>query len=406
MERKSKREVEEYQFRQLHRIVKLAYDHSSFYRKKYDEAGFSPDQLKSLKDINKIPVLTKGEVRNFSDSMVLDLYSRDSLFIGNTSGTTGKALKLYFDQKTDSREWASICYQWARVGYKPGDGRVEFRGFIDKDLDYLHLPDVNVLRINIVKLSEDNLSKVIEKINSVGYKFLHGYPSALWKFATLVKRQGVKYQPQAIMMASEILYDWQMQVIDEVFSCKKTIHYGQAEKVALASWLSDRKYYFVPAYGILESNNSGQELIATSLINEVMPFIRYKLTDCMTNVRYDNADGGTFYPIADSILGREEDNTYDQNGNMVPPAIVTFPFKQLKYIDSAKIVQVAIGEFKLILETKHDLNFLPLKTEIDEVVKNLTKIYGTKTHIDISLTDTIPVDPSGKFRWIECKINA
>ncbi|WP_374079917.1 hypothetical protein [Bdellovibrio bacteriovorus] len=407
IEKRPKHEVQEYQFMQLCRVVQLAYAHSSFYRKKYDEAGFHPSHLKTLDDIKKIPILTKVEVRSFSESMVLDIYDIEKLYKGNTSGTTGKALQLYFDQKTDSKEWASICYQWKRVGYEPGDGRVEFRGFIDKDLDYLYLPDVNVLRINIVKLSEENLSIVIKKIEAVGYKFLHGYPSAIWKFASLIKRSGVRYQPQAIMMASEILYEWQMQIIDEVFSCAKTIHYGQAEKVALASWLTDRKYYFVPAYGILECNSDGRELIATSLINEVMPFIRYKLTDCITNVCYENTgSNGTFFPIADTIQGREEDNTFDTNGNLVPPAIVTFPFKQLQYIESAKIIQLAIGDFKVILETKHDAEYSPLRREIAEVVKNLTKIYGARSNFEVSLTDKIPVDPSGKFRWIECKINA
>jgi len=405
-EKKSLDEVKEYQFKKLKDIINKAYYYTDFYRQKYDKVGFKPDDLQTLADISKIPLLTKDEVRKYGKDMVDKRIDIKKLYKGYTSGTTGKALELFFDKKTASREFASICYQWERVGYKAGDGRIELRGFIQDDNDFVFLPDERVLRINIIKMNSVNIEKIVNKIQQLGYKFIHGYPSAIYKFAKILKNNNIVYEPKAIMMASEILYDWQMQVIDEVFDCPKIIHYGQAEKVALGAWTSERKYSFIPSYGIVEFDEDSKELIATSLINEVMPFIRYKLTDTAIGVSYKPTNKNyTLYPVIENIVGRMEDYTYDCYGNLIPPAVATFPFKQLKYIDAAKIIQEGIKTFDLILETQLEGNDLNLKKEIEILISNMKKIYGSEAIINIVLTKSIKKDLSGKFRWIECKIN-
>ncbi len=102
--------------------------------------------------------------------------------------------------------------------------------------------------------------------------------------------------------------------------------------------------------------------------------------------------------------GREEDYTYDENNNLIAPAIVTFPFKQLKFIEAAKIVQNDINSFELILEIVVDQKDENLKKEVDNLIKDFYKIYGDKANFEIIFTNKIPLGKSGKFRWIECKI--
>lgn len=322
-------------------MVNIAYYYTSFYKEKYDKAKFHPEDLNSLDDISKIPLLAKDEVRHHSKDMVDKRVDINSLYKGYTSGTTGKALELYHDKKTTAREWASICYQWARVGYKAGDGRIELRGFIEDDRD---LPDERVLRINIIKMSNKNIDIIIKKIKQINFKFIHGYPSSIYKFAKIIEANKIVYNPKAIMMASEVLYNWQMEVIDEVFNCDKIIHYAQAEKVALGAWTNERNYSFIPSYGILEYDKNSKELIATGFLNEVMPLIRYQLTDTVDNFS-DNPIKKTniLYPVINDIGGREEDYTYDEQKNLIPPAVVTFPFKQLKFINAAKVIQMILN---------------------------------------------------------------
>jgi phenylacetate-coenzyme A ligase PaaK-like adenylate-forming protein len=404
-EKKSLDKVKEYQFKRLKEIVSIAYYNTDFYKEKYEKENFHPDDLKNLGDITKIPLLKKDEVRHCAKKMIDRRVDIKSLSKSYTSGTTGKALELYQDKKTSSREWASICYQWERVGYKIGDGRIELRGFIKDERDYIYLPDERVLRINIIKMNNKNIYKIIKKIKQINFEFIHGYPSAIFKFAKILEENKMDYNPKAIMMASEVLYDWQMKIIDKVFNCPKIIHYGQAEKVALGAWTNKRKYSFIPSYGILEYDKDSKELIATGFLNEVMPLIRYQLTDTVEDFS-DNPIEKTniLYPVIKNIIGREEDYTYDNKKNLIPPAVVTFPFKQLKFIDAAKIIQNNINDFELILESVYKKDDINLQQEILALVSNFKKLYGNKANFKINVTKKISLGANGNFRWIECKI--
>lgn len=401
-EKKTYEEIRNYQFFKFKTQVINAYKFSEFYKNKFDDFGFNPKNLKDFNDIKEIPTLSKEEVRKNSKLMVLNNF-HGKLYFGYTSGTTGKPLKLYFDKKAESREWASICYQWARIGYSPTDGRVEFRGFIENDIDYLYFPNNSILRINIVKMSEKNINLIIKKIKSTGYQFFHGYPSAIYKFAKILENTNIKINPKGIMLASEVLYDWQMEAIDQIFpNSKKIAHYGQAEKVALGAWNKRREYFFIPSYGLFEFDEKTNEIIATGFINEIMPFIRYKLTDTIqeyqeTPKKFEK----TLFPVVKTIEGRQEDYIYNIKGELIPPAIVTFPFKKLNQIKACKIIQHSLKEFELLIEA--DKNNLTIK-EANKITSDLKKIFGSNINLITNIIDKIPVDRSGKFRWIENKI--
>jgi phenylacetate-coenzyme A ligase PaaK-like adenylate-forming protein len=136
-----------------------------------------------------------------------------------------------------------------------------------------------------------------------------------------------------------------------------------------------------------------------------MPLIRYELTDTIENFSDVSIETTSLlYPVIDDIGGREEDYTYDDKNNLIPPAVVTFPFKQLKFIDAAKIIQNGINNFELILETQFKESDVNLKNELETLVSNFHKLYGNKAQFKISLTKNIPIGANGKFRWIECKI--
>ena len=56
-----KEDLQALQLHKLRKLVEWAYERSAFHRRKFDDAGFSPDQLKSLDDVDRIPFTTKEE---------------------------------------------------------------------------------------------------------------------------------------------------------------------------------------------------------------------------------------------------------------------------------------------------------------------------------------------------------
>jgi phenylacetate-CoA ligase len=399
-------DVKRYQIESMKRLLKIAYEKSSFYRNKFDENGFNPELFNDLSDLNKIPLLTKDEIRNNCEKMLTG--NVDAKIIkAYTSGTTGTPLQLFRDKRALSREWAAICYQWKRIGYNPTDGRVEFRGYVEKGRPFIYLPDQKVLRINILEMNSSNIECILNQIKKRKYKYFHGYPSAILKFCKLINNNADFFKPKGLMLASEPVYSWQLDIIKQLFTGVEIIaHYGQAEQVALGAWFpNDERYFFIPGYGLVEKDDSNGELIATGFTNEFMPVIRYRLTDSVENfnAEMDVKKGCCLYPVVEKIIGRQEDVTFKDNGEMVPPAVVTFPFKKLKYIKACKIVQKNIGKIELVIESAKGLPDVDL--EINGLIDDMKLVYGENTVFNYKIVDKIPLDKSGKFRWIECLIN-
>lgn len=403
-EKRSAIEMKDYQFKKLKSLLVSVYAGSEFYKTKYDEANFHPEAFNSLEDIVKIPCLTKEEVRLNWKTIIKKEHDIRHLQKAVTSGTTGKSLTIVQDKKTESREWASICYQWTRVGYMPGDGRIEFRGIVAEDKDYEYIPDERVLRINIIKLSEKNLSAVLQKMKDSSFRFIHGYPSAVMKFSELLVKQKINLDYiEGIMMASEAVIDWQLNVIDSAFGCPIIAHYGQAEKVALGAWKDSRIYEFLSPYSVVEVDPKTNEIIGTSLINDVMPLIRYRTGDLAFDIKENTIDSGLF-PRIGEISGRQEDITYRDNGETIPPAIVTFPFKNLVHISNAKIIQKEVGKVELYLEIRKVEFEDEIQKEISGIVSDMKMIYGLSTQIEVIRISKIEPEKSGKYRWIKCEV--
>ena len=403
-EKLSLEEVQVYQLDELKRVVNQAYHHTNFYKKKYDVAGFHPSHLKSLEDLQLIPKLSRDEVRDNGRNMVDKTFS-GKLYKSVTSGTTAKPLTIYRDKKTAQKEWAAICYQWSRVGYQPGDGRIEFRGFLPKKTTFIYLKHEKVLRVNLIEMDENNIDSIVQSIIKSGYQYIHGYPGSICKFIKLViNKHGAfptNFKIKKFLLASENIFDWQIELIRETFKGATVIcHYGQAEKVALGAWSDDENYHFIPSYSITEIMEN--TIIGTSFISDVMPLIRYEVNDTMKLKSATPIGNKILYPVVENISGRIEDITYTTEGKAVPPALVTFPFKNLKTIESCKITQIEKTKFTILVQTS--VNNELFKKEIMELEQKMKIIYGENATFNFSITDKIPLTNNGKFKWVEYKM--
>ena len=113
--------------RRLQKVCNYAYTHAPFYKKKWDEAGFHPDQLRSLEDFeDKVPAITKRDLREsqaqtqpFGDYLCIP--RKDVYRVHGTSGTTGKPTAFAIGRD----DWEAIANAQARVmwgmGVRPGD---------------------------------------------------------------------------------------------------------------------------------------------------------------------------------------------------------------------------------------------------------------------------------------------
>ena len=86
----SRSEIEADQLTKLKRLVKYCYDNSQFYHKRFDEIGLSPEDIKELKDIERIPFTTKADLRDNYPFGVFSVPQSKIVRLHASSGTTGK----------------------------------------------------------------------------------------------------------------------------------------------------------------------------------------------------------------------------------------------------------------------------------------------------------------------------
>ncbi len=111
----------------LRAVCAYAYERAPFYRRKWDEAGFHPSQLKSLEDFEtKVPVVQKKDLREAQSRLppfgdYLCIPDRDVFHIHGTSGTTGRPTAFAIGRD----DWRAIANAHARImwgmGLRPGD---------------------------------------------------------------------------------------------------------------------------------------------------------------------------------------------------------------------------------------------------------------------------------------------
>lgn len=388
----------EMQFARVQEMLHWAYAHSGFYRRLYDAHGVHPRDIRTPDDFaRRIPVVEREQLATAPDLQV----PMRATVPGSTSGTSGTAFQFTVDRAGDAMEQAAIAHQWARAGYRPGDLRVELRGFQVEPVR--RFPDHRVVRLSVVNM-EAHLPEMVALIDRLGVRFLHGYPSALAKLAVLMRERGLRLArpPRGVLLASESVFDWQTEVIDEVIAPQTLMaHYGQAEKVVLGAWCETRRtYHFLPLYGMLEQGPAG-EVIGTGLINRATPVIRYRIPDVLLD-RSDApcpACGRGLTPVVERIGGRMEDYLVDQKGELIPPAVVTFPFKRLRHIRQVQVVQQADRGIVLRCVQAGDA---PEGVEAERAAlrHDFGRMLGESIPVRFETVDDIPLTAACKFRWI------
>ena len=406
----SKERLEDYQMQQLESLLKHAYESVPYYRRVLDEYGIKPHHIQTKEDLKLLPYLTKDSFRDNFKDMIAQNYDLRAVSKSHTSGTTGKPLQFYKDKFCNQKELSFIYHQWARVGYKPGEPVVQLRGAIINSENPVHYNPVHrILRLSPHICNKQIVEYYLEKMKKFKARFLHGYPSAIASFAYAIKKYGltVPFKLQSVLFASETVYSWEREVVEEVFDCRVFSHYGNAEQVVLAAECEDNTlYHCLPQYGITEIDPDTNEIIATGFLNYVTPFIRYRTTDVASLPISEGCPncGRQYFPIFKKVEGRLEDFIISPNGTMIAPAVITHPFKDLKTIKETQLIQKSVHELLLRAVTWENSDPEVTNTELAQLCYNLKQIIGDM-NIETQIVSEIERNKAGKFRWIISEVS-
>ena len=101
-------QLRQLQNERLVKQVKYVYDNNEYYRNKMIEKGVSPDDIKSVDDLHKLPFLSKADLREAYPYGLMSCPVKDCVRIHSTSGTTGRRVVAFYTQH-DIDLWDDCC---------------------------------------------------------------------------------------------------------------------------------------------------------------------------------------------------------------------------------------------------------------------------------------------------------
>jgi len=397
-------EILSFQMERLQALLLKLQETSPFYRARL--SGIDIAAITSLDEFRKnLPELDRTTFRDRYSEIQADGIGKGGVK-ASTSGTTGEALQFFHPRGDSAREWAAICHQWKRIGYQPGvSRRAEFRGLTVHGRSVDIYPASNMLRCSILHLDEGSIRHYAEEIRRFKVDYLHGYPSALYLVAREIVLHGIDFpQPKGILLASEMVNDWQLTQISEAFPGSKLFaHYGCAERTVLAGWCEhNREYHILPQYSIVEVDPETSEVIGTNLYNNLNGFVRYRMTDTVGEVRDKPCPdcGRPYSPRFVGLAGRTEDYLFSPQNGWIPPAIVTYPLKDLNVVNEMQFLQKERDELNVRYSLRSDVESSQVEAELDLVREGMHRLFGKDMKLHFERVAEFPRGPTGKFKWI------
>ena len=385
-----------------------------FYRDWLQAEGIDVREISGAQDIKKLPIISKEHIRESPQNYLADGFRQSDLIVINTSGTSGKTLKICVDKDSRRHSYAFFTRLklWAGIRGWPTSVTFAGRTIVPPDADHPPFWRRNLATNNYLfssyHLSWHNLKYYVEMLQKIRPYFIDSYPSSIYIVARYMKEKGLgELYPKAIITSSETLLDYQREIIEEVFQCPVYDQYGAAEQVVFVSQCEKGTYHIHPEFGIVEFlREDGSDampgeparLICTGFTNRAMPLIRYDIGD--VGMRSDvKCRCGRNFPVIEKIVGRNEDLLITPDGRQV--GRLDPIFKGLQSIKEAQIIQEDYD--KVVVKVVPGSGFCESDSKV--IIKELRKRLGSQVSVTLSIVNSVPRTSAGKFKAVISKVS-
>ncbi|QSV45228.1 phenylacetate--CoA ligase family protein [Geobacter benzoatilyticus] len=364
--------LEALQLKRLQATVARVYASVPFYRQSLDRAGVTPDSIKSLADLQRLPFTYKQDMR---DSYPYGLFAApmdEIVRIHASSGTTGKPTVVGYTRK-DIDIWSVLMARsFAAAGVNRGDiihnsyGYGLFTGGLGAHYG------AEKLGASVIPMSGGNTKKQIMIMKDFGSTVLTCTPSYSLFMAEAAREEGVDFQglklrigifgaePWSEAMRGEIEGKLNLSAIDiyglsEIMGPGVAIECSEAKK-GLHIW----EDHFIPEIinpvtGEVLAEGEQGELVITTITKEGIPLIRYRTRD-ITSLTYETCVCGRSHARLARMTGRSDDMLIIRGVNVFPSQIESI----LMGIEGIE------PHYLLIVDRKDNLDSLEVQVEVGE----------------------------------------
>ena len=332
-------EIEKIQLERLIETVNRVYEKVPAYRKKMDDAGVAPSDIKTLADISKLPFVTKQDMRDNYPFGLFAVPREEIVRIHASSGTTGKPTVVGYTQG-DLDNWTTCVSRIACMGGASAKDTAQicfgygmFTGAIG-----LHY-GLEKIGAAIVPSSTGNSEKQIMYMQDFETSLLVATPSYALRLAEVAGEMGLDpkkdLKVKIALVGSELLTDAMREEMHRFWGDDLLItsNYGMSELMGPGvsgectehCGMHINEDFFIPEIidpvtGEVLPEGSEGELVISCIRKEALPLIRYRTKD-ITRLHYEKCKCGRTFCRMENLKGRSDDMLKIRGVNVFPSQI-------------------------------------------------------------------------------------
>ncbi|MDR0894723.1 MAG: phenylacetate--CoA ligase [Prevotellaceae bacterium] len=396
-------QLQEFQLERLRKTIAIA-AHSPYYSKVFAAHGITPESIRTVDDVRKIPFTTKADMRAcYPFGMVSGNMSEDAVRLHSSSGTTGTPTVIVHSQH-DLDSWANLV---ARCLYMVGARRSDVfqnssgYGMFTGGLGFQY--GAERLGALTVPAAAGNSKRQIKFIQDFKTTVLHAIPSYAIRLAEVFQEEGIdpaSTSLRTLVIGAEPHTDEQRKKIERLLGVHAYNSFGMSEMngpgVAFECTEQNGMHFWEDCYFVeIIDPETGEplpdgevgELVLTTLDRTMMPLLRYRTRD-LTRILPGECPCGRTHLRIDRIKGRSDDMFIIKGVNIFPmqveKTLVQFPELGSNYL--------------ITLETINNQDEIMVEVELSELsTDNYIELENLRRAITRQLKDEILVTPKLKL---------
>lgn len=396
---------------QLKHMITFAYKNVPYYHKLFNKLKLDSCDIRTTEDLEKLPILTKDIIKqNFEDFKPVNLDSM-KYYVNSTGGSTGTPLQFRLLKYDRFFNGVSLYRGWGYAGYELGDKMVFLAGssldvgsksFIVKKA---HEISRNIRKLSSFDMSTQDMQQYAKVINSFKPEFIRGYPSSINFFANFLDENKIDIiTPRAILTTAEKSIPSIQKNIKNIFGCDVYDAYGLNDGGLGAYECSEHNGLHIDTERSimeivdddgLQLENGVGKILATSLHNYAMPFIRYDTGD-MGHIVDDICGCGRGSKLLKEVIGRSADILLTPEGKHVHGYFILYIFWDYgEGIKEYQVIQEKIDKLVIKIVAEKKLNEAQLDG-IREIIQSKSEGW----EVEFRFVDKIERTRAGKYKYI------
>jgi phenylacetate-CoA ligase len=396
-----------WQHEQLVKLLEVAARHVPYYRNTWTAAE---KQAARAGRLEELPLLEKGPIRDDARAFVREDVRPWHPLVFHTSGSTGTPIASIWTvseyrnalalREVRSARWAGVSFKLPRATFS---GRIVEPNPQSKGPFYRYNIVERQVYLSAFHLRRETAPVYVEGLRRRHVQWMTSYAVSYYLLAKFILEDNLPVPPlKAIVTTSEKVTGPMRETMQRAFGCKVFEEYSTVENAVFASECEHGRLHVSPDSGIVEilrpdgtpcEPGEAGEVVATCLMRDYQPMIRYRLGD-MAVWDGEPCPCGRQMPVIKEVLGRVEDVIIGPDGRQM----VRFHgiFVDQPHVREGQIIQETITRIRVKVVPVD--GFGP--ADRDDIVRRIQQRLTDQVEVIVETVESIPRTKAGKFQAV------